>query len=181
MTTCRDIVARALRMSGIIGKGRDVKAAELDDAMFALQSLYDGMFTGGMFGRLRDKYATSSLTAKSGQRIYITSGTVTLPPLIDNRWQPYDLSAIEVNDLNGKHRYIWDSTGWVDIANLTPDDDAPLAEHGAEGLAALLAIELVSDYGQEPSQTTSMKANRFKFNVRTKYGTQHPASHGIYF
>lgn len=181
MVTCRDIVIRALRMGGIVAKGDTPDAEELDDAMMALQGLYDGWFTGGMFGRLEDAYAEEDYDAKVGQRVFITSGTVTLPELVDDEHPPRDLMAIEINDSSGRQAYIWDRQDWVRIDALTVSDTAPLANRGAEGLAACLALSIMEEYGAVPGQVLASKAGAFRTNLRLKYGTQQEPVAGVWY
>jgi len=180
MTTVRDIVARALRMLGW-RKGRDPRPAELADGLIALQGLYDAWFTGGMFGRLADYYTEDDYEAAVGQRVFATSGTVTLPELVEDEHPPRDLSAIEVNDGDGRRAYIWDRQAWVRIDALADSSDAPLANRGSEGLAASLAVWIAEEYGETPGPVTASKAAAFKTNLRLRYGTQQEPIAGQWF
>lgn len=172
MATCRDIVSRALRMGGVISKGEDPEAAELSDGVMALQGLYDGWFTGGMFGRLKDYYTEDDYDAEVGQRVFITSGTVTLPDLVDDEHPPRDLAAIEINDADGRQAWIWDRQEWVRIDTLAAADEAPLSNRGAEGLAACLAVSIMEEYGASPGPVTVAKAGAFRTNLRLRFGTE---------
>lgn len=180
MATCRDIVARALRMSGIVRHGRDPKASELDEGMFALQGLYDAWFTGGMFGRLEDYQSEDDYDARAGQRIFVTSGIVTLP--VNERDYPIrDLAAIEINDVTGRKAYVWDRQAWVRVDALEPSDEAPLSNRGAEGLAACLATWIVEDYGETPTPMVMAKAGSYKTNLRLQFGSEQEPVPGQYF
>jgi hypothetical protein len=52
-----------------IGPGKEPKAAESEEGMFALQSFYDELIEGGMFGRLEDSYLTSNGYGGRGQAL----------------------------------------------------------------------------------------------------------------
>lgn len=181
MTTCRDIVTRALRMAGIVGKGREPKARELDDGMFALQGLFDGWFAGGMFGRLTDYYAEGGYEAEVGQRVFYTGTAPTLPELVDSVHPPRDLAAIEFNNASGRGAHIWDRSGWVRIDALDADDDAPLALRGAEGLAACLAASIAEEYGAPLTASVVSKASNFRTNLRLNAGAEREVTAGQWF
>lgn len=181
MTTCRDIVARALRMAGIVRKGREPKATELADGMFALQGLYDGWLTGGMFGKLKDHYAQEDYEAEVGQRVYIESGAVTLPTLIENDHKPRDLAVVEINTPTAREVHVWDRNAWVRIDALEAGDDAPLALRGAEGLAACLAVSIAEEYGAAITGSTASKAGNFRTNLRLHYGSEQEPFEGTWF
>lgn len=178
--TCRDIVSRALRMAGIVAKGREPKAAEMTDGMFALQSMYDSMFTGGMFGRLADN--REEYQVAPGQRVFVAEGTVELPTMDDyGDCVIRDLDAIEINEPSGRKAYIWDRTGWVRLDSLGETDEAPLAFRGAEGLAACLALMIAEEYGVPATAMMASKAGNFRTNLRLGFGAQRDIAAGVWY
>lgn len=180
--SCRDIVTRALRMAGIVPKGRDPKAAEMTDGMFALQGLYDSMFTGGMFGTLRDVNVYGDYEAGPGQRVLADDGEVTLPAMDDYDCRSIrDLAAIEINGAGIRKTYIWDRNGWTRLDALGETDEAPLANRGAEGLAACLAMQIVEDYGQAPTAMMDRKAGNFRTNLRLGWGAERDVVAGVWY
>lgn len=182
MITCRDIVSRALRMAGIVPKGRDPKAAEMTDGMFALQSLYDSMFTGGMFGRLRDRHVEDDYEIEPGQRVFVESGIVTLPtPGGYDCRSIRDLAAIEINESGVRKAYIWDRFKWVRLDSLGETDEAPLAHRGAEGLASCLALHIVGDYGLQPTAMMVSNAGNFRSNIRLGMGAERDVVPGSWY
>lgn len=182
METCRNIVSRALRMAGIVAKGRDPKAAEMTDGMFALQSTYDSMFVGGMFGKLRDVAVFEDYEALPGERVFVDDGTVTLPAMGGYECRTIrDLAPLEINDASGRKVYIWDRTGWTRLDNLGETDEAPLAHRGAEGLAACVAMQIVEDYGQAPTGMMVAKAGSFRTNLRLRWGAQQDVAAGSWY
>jgi hypothetical protein len=101
--TCLDIITYAMRQARVLGPGKEPKAAEAEEGMVALQSFYDELVQGGMFGRLEDSYLTSDDTAEEGKRYLLASGvTLTEPTTIAAEdsadgiaRQPRDLSVYE--------------------------------------------------------------------------------------
>lgn len=148
MATCSDIITYALRMTKVLESGGTPTADESADGMIALQSFYDGMVTGGMFGRLEDTYMTESDTAEEGKRYYVPSGmTLTaatseyVDPLTGDTRQPRDLAIYESLTAAGTRSVkVYDRTAWREMAGLTTaTDPAPLSGRGAWGLAAAFA------------------------------------------
>lgn len=180
MATCQDIVSRALHMAGVVARADDPDAAELRDGMTVLQSLYDGWLIGGMFGRLTDVYESGSYEAGEGQRVFITSGTLTLPTEIDER-KPRDLVAIEAFDDDGRKAYIWDRTAWVKITDLDTADDAPLSNRGVNGLAACVAVAFAEEFGATVAGSTMMQCRAFKTALSYKLGSEREVSTGTYY
>lgn len=181
MTTCRDVVTRALHMAGVVPRGEDPDADELRDGLTVLQSLYDGWLIGGMFGRLKDVYETSDYEASEGERVYMTTGTLTLPTLIDDDRKPRDLVAIEVFEDDVRRAYVWDRTAWVQINDLEEADDAPLSSRGANGLAACVAVAYAEEFGAEVKGSAMMQCRNFKTALSYKLGSERDVVAGIWF
>lgn len=186
MPTVRDIVTRALQGARIVALGRDPKAKEIEYGLDALQSLYMGWVTSGMFGRLNDYLAESNHEAEEGQRIRHSSDyTVTLPTRIDgcDGWrQPYDLAVIETFNTTTSARSVklWDRDQWVDLLNLTLDSEAPLAHMGMMGLAACLA-QMLLPFGELPMGRVDQQAAQFKSALSLKFGSSRPERVSDYF
>ena len=179
--TCRDIVTRALVMTGVVARGDQPEAEELQDGMAVLQSLYDQWFTGGMFGRLNDKYEDGDYDLEAGQRAYVSDGVATLPDFTDTdcRWR--DLAAIEVFDNNGRRAYLWDRTDWVRIDALEATDRAPLSDRGMNGLAACVAMNYAEEFGAQVGPGAVKQASSFKYALAIKTGTTQNAVPGQFF
>ncbi|CAB4137525.1 hypothetical protein UFOVP319_40 [uncultured Caudovirales phage] len=182
MTTCRDIVTRALQMSGIVALGRDPKAAETEAGMVSLQSLYDEWFTGGMFGRLKDVYADGIYTANEGERITADGATITLPTLYDdNKRPPYEFSAVVIVTGGTADNFVYHNGAWHNCAGLLLGDDAPLASISVDGLAGCVAERLVSTFGGDVSVGSARAARQFKQALSLKIGATQPAATSVYF
>lgn len=182
MATCRDIVTRALHMTGVVPREEDPSAAELEQGLTVLQSLYDGWLQGGMFGRLTDVYEPGDYEAEEGQRVFIDSGTATLPATVDDESRkPRDLVAIEVTDDAGRRAYIWDRNAWVRLDSLAAGDDAPLAERGVNGLAACLALAYADEFGADVRPGVVRQCAAFKTALSFKFGSERAPSTATYF
>lgn len=188
MATCLEIITYAMRQARILGMGKDPKAAESEEGMVALQSLYDEWRTGGMFGQLEDVYLDSDDTAEEGKRYYTDGYTLTVPTseyvdsLGDTR-QPRDLAMYESFDGTTQTAKLYDRTEWVDLLNLSESDVAPLSGRNAYGLAACLSTSggFISAFGAEPSQSTIALARHFLRNVMSKIGSTQDRSTADYF
>lgn len=180
MTTCRDIVTRALQMSGIVALGRDPKAAEIEAGMVSLQSLYDEWFTGGMFGRLKDVYADGIYTANEGERITADGATITLPTLYDDR-PPYEFSAVVIVTGGTADNFVYHNGAWNNCAGLLLGDDAPLASISVDGLAGCVAERLASTFGGDVSIGAARAAREFKRALSYKIGSTQAEPVGVYF
>jgi len=184
MPTCRDIIRRALQQARIVALGRDPTAKESEAGMLALQGIYDGWVTSGMFGRLTDVYKSEDYTAQPGERIFADDATITLPDTVDDTDNggtrvPYDLAAISVNDGGWRH-WVWTGV-WTELTGLTLDDTAPLSDRDSEGLSALLASYLAEGFGTEIGQMTSRRAAQFQGSISHKFGSTQPATTAEYF
>jgi hypothetical protein len=140
MATCLDIITYAMRQARILGAGKDPKAAESEEGMVALQSLYDQWRTGGMFGRLEDTYLDADDDAFEGKRYYIPAGitlTAATSEYVDADAvlrQPRDLALYETVTSTGTHAAkLYDRTAWVNLLGLTTTDVAPLSGRNAYG------------------------------------------------
>lgn len=183
MTTCRDIVTRALQMSGIVALGRDPKAPEIDAGMVSLQSLYDEWVQGGMFGRLTDVYTAVDYTAKEGERVYNDGATITIPDTInvDGDRAPYQFSCIVVLDAGVATNRVYHDGAWHIVSGLALGDDAPLASISVDGLAGCVAERIASTFGGDVSIGAARAARQFKTALSYKIGSTQPEPVGVYF
>ena len=112
--------------------------------------------------------------------------TITIPDTYSSCGQeggdrpPYDLSLIEVLNAGTRNVWLYDRTGWADIANLGLTDECPLSSRGAHGLAAVLATEIDGPQGFIPD-TVRASAAAFLRSLSYKGGSEHPVVAGVYF
>jgi hypothetical protein len=176
MPTCRDIITRALRKVRIYGAGEEPSTEDANDALDELQNLYEQWGSGGMFGRLNDTIQTDDYEAEPFDRVTISGGTVTLPDTQpdDDEKPPYALSFIEVIDTDNDTvtRYLYDNGAWTDIAGLTLNDEAPLANYGRSGLAACLALSLAEEHGAAVGPGVMRQAGAFKTAISLKTSSE---------
>lgn len=208
MATCNDIVSKALGRIRQTRVGEVPTGAEAEDAMGALQGLYDGWVSSGLFGRLNDTIISGDYTALEQDRV-INDGnyTVTLPLQYSNTFTmgsyypimpderiytylqtdvarpPRDLSMIEVQDAGTPRRYLYSGhlRKWVSILNLKLTDVAPLSERGATGLASCLAEVLSDEYGEPCGPDVQKRAALFMWGLSARYDSTRVSSMQPYF
>lgn len=190
MATCLDVITYAMRQARILGMGKEPKAAEEEEGMFALQSLYDEWRTGGMFGGLEDVYLTDDDTAEEGKRYYTAGFTLTdatsvyVDGLGDTR-QPRDMALYETFDGTTQTAKLYDRTEWVDLLDLTSTDIAPLSGRNAYGLAACLATSggFTAAFGEaaRPTEAVVALARHFIRNIMGKAGSTQDNAGSDYF
>jgi len=182
MATCRDIVTRALQMSGIVALGRDPKAAETEAGMVSLQSLYDEWVMGGMFGRLTDVYKTEAYTANEGERVH--GATVTLPDPITNDGDaraPRQFACIVVVDGGAATNHVYFDGDWRTVSGLALGDDAPFATISTDGLSGCVAERLASTFGGDVSIGAARAAKGFRTALSYKIGSTQPEPKQVYY
>jgi hypothetical protein len=190
--TCLDIITYAMRQARVLGPGKDPKDAEAEEGLVALQSFYDEMVNGGMFGRLEDSYLTSDDTAEEGKRYLLASGvTLTEPTTIAAEdstdgveRQPRDLSLYEsVTSTGTRSVRLYDRSAWVDLIDLELSDVAPLSDRGAYGLAAALASSggFIDMFGAQLSPAVLARGKRFLANLSYKLGSTKDRTAAEYF
>jgi hypothetical protein len=190
MATCLETVANAMRMSKVLGIGKEPKAAEAELGMSCLQGLYDMWLTNNMFGRLTDVYLTADDTAEEGKRYYIPLGitlTAATSSIVDpdgNTRQPRDLSCYETLTSTGTRAVkLYDRTAWVNLLDLGLSDIAPLSGRGATGLAAALASygALAAAFGADPGPQVGVLAATFMAGLSYKTGSTRDKIKAEYF
>lgn len=168
MATVQDIVTQALHRARIVPLGRDPKAKESANGLFALQGYYDGLFSYGQFSALKEVYATANYTAGENERIIADNATITIPDTIATDGglrTPHDLSAIVVVTNTAQTNYIFSNGRWETCSALTLASTAPLSSRDAEGLACSLAMDLAETYGTSVGPRAMEKASRFQSGI----------------
>jgi hypothetical protein len=190
MATCLEIITYALRQCKILGMGKDPRAAETEEGMTALQSMYDEWRTGGLFGTLEDIYLDADDTAEEGKRYYVSAGfTLTAPTseYVDSfgvTRQPRDMALYEsLTSTGALTAKLYDRTQWVSLLELSTSDVAPLSGRDAYGLAACLATSggFVSAFGAAPGPAVIALARHFRVNIIGKTGSTQDNAGAEYF
>lgn len=156
MTTCQDIIRRALRANGIVAAGKSPSGADAADALERLQSVIlglPGLLHGGFW---REAAVNSAYTAREGDRCTVTApGVVTLPTVITcdgcSR-PPRDLARVQILGTAanaGLWLYSATKSAWGQADALTIEGDLPFGDEDAAGLVALLAVDIAAEYGGE--------------------------------
>lgn len=184
MTTVRDIITLGLQLARVIPLGRDPKASEIEAGMTILQGMYDGMVTGGMFGRLTDVYVSEDYTAKEGERITADNVTVTIPATVQDEGRvraPRDLACVSVVTDGVLTNVVHTGGTWEVLTNLALDDTAPFATRGKDGLAALLALYFAEAFGTSLGPAFTRRANEFRGSLSYKLGSTDAPREGVYY
>ncbi len=177
MSTCLDIVRRALRLSA--GETGVPAGQDAQDSLQRLQGVIlgqPGFFLNGVW---RDRYVSTAYTAKESDRIVVTApGSVTLPTVVDDcgrKRAPLDLAKVQILGTAGNvgvwlysaSKGVW---GRADGLTLEPNaTELPFGAEDDEGLAAQLAVALVDEYGGEVSAATVALSNQSKASFRARF------------
>ena len=86
-----------------------------------------------------------------------------------------DKSVILITDQFGSGRatYVYDGTvqRWMNVSDLTLDNEAPLSARNLDGLASVLAVRVVDQFGDTNlSQLTMRSANKYQLALVTSFG-----------
>lgn len=187
---CRGIVSGALRKCGVLAAGREARAADLNDTFDALKNLYLQLVNQGSFGRLSDVVPISDYAAGENQRIFRNTEaveTITFPELVttdDGDLPPLDLSVIVIVDafsqMGGTYLYDVVTRLWTSVSDLTLDSEAPLSSRDAQGLMALLATQIVDEYGNQLGAATIRQAGSFQSSLTSRFSNPEIETAGIY-
>lgn len=206
--TCNDIIRMAMGRIRQLRLGEVPQGNEASDGLVALQGLYDGWVASGLFGRLNDTIPSSDYTANEQDRVINDDNyTITLPLTYSNAvpmgsyypvwpdervWTalqttatrpPRDLAMIEILDVGALKRFLYSAhlRQWVRVDSVALTDTAPLAEHGAVGLASCLAEMLADEYGAQLGPDVVKRASLFMWGLSSKYDSQRVGAMQAYF
>jgi hypothetical protein len=98
-------------------------------------------------------------------------------PFADSVNVPPDKTVVRITDQFGPSRavYIYDGYVqlWMRIDALGLNDEAPLSQRDADGLAAILAVRMSDEFGSELlSAGTVQAANKYKLALVMGYGSE---------
>lgn len=179
MSTCNDIVRRALRAIGVVAAGKSPTGSDAQSGMEYLQSLILDLPGLLKNGRWREVAVTGPYTAREGDRCTVSSpGVVTLPVTTCAR-PPHDLARVQIlgaADNAGLWIYIATKGAWGRLDALTIEDDMPFGAEDDAGLAAMLAVNMASEYGEESElgQRTVAAAQTAARSFRARFKKAEP-------
>jgi hypothetical protein len=189
MSTCQQIITRALGKLGIVGAGQVPTTDDNALGLQALVALYRHLITAGAFGELYDVIPTgTTYTAAENERVMHDSTlTVVLPTTISNieAISDYDGTSfvsdentirpprdgsiiVDINTTTGVTTdwlYDGQTKTWRKIQGLATTDTAPHSFRDENGLAALLATHLADEFGQQISQTIAKHAFDYQLGL----------------
>lgn len=182
MSTCLDIVRRALRLTeGETGVPTGLVAQD------ALQRLHSVILD--LPGLLKnatwcDRFVSAAYTAKEGDRISVTApGVVTLPTIITDcgaQRLPLDCARVQIlGEAANAGLWVFSTSkgAWGKANGLALNSESPLGDEDDEGLAALLAVALIDEYGGEISAATVATASAAKASLRSRLKKRVHAEH----
>lgn len=176
-TTCLDLCTRALRQLGVIGAGEVASGQDGEDALEHLQALILDLPSF-----LKGPWINTTLTsaapyaASDGERINtagfaapITFPTTYVDP--DGCTAPIlDLSRVHIIGADHAQAGLWvysaSRANWSRADALEMSGDSPFGKEDDAGLAALLAMDLSSEYGDQAT-VSDVTAGRARRQLRT--------------
>lgn len=155
MSTAKDIVRRALRLTGELVSGQQPSGSAAADGLELLQGLILDMPGLIMNGYWREESASTAVTAKEGRRYTVTApGVITLPVTVTDDGctrPPHDLAKVQiVGTAANLGTWIYSATkgAWGKVEDLTISSELPFGPEDDAGLAAQLAVEMADEYGE---------------------------------
>lgn len=181
MSTPLDIVRRALRAMGVLKSGREPSGADLNDGIEKLQSVvlqFPGLLHNAAWC---DVAVASAYTAKVGNRCAVSgAGAVTLPTTVTDcltgqSRPPRDMARVQIlGDVDNAGIWVFSATknAWGRIDNITVDtanEEFAFGPEDDEGIAAILAVNWVDEYGAEVSARTVALAQIATASLRSRF------------
>lgn len=191
--TVREVLTRAARKVALASEGKVApEAYDIENLKDILFAWYEGSINGGLFGALVDVAKDAAYTAEEFERVRKDAAvTITIPDTItdDETGEdrpPLDLCPIVVTypgqaGYPQLHIYDADIGDWTRLDTLTLDSDAPLSGRGADGLACVVAVQAMEEYGFAPGRLTIARAARFRFALLTRFASaRRPVAYEFY-
>lgn len=146
MSTMRDVLARAIRMTRARPLGDDPGAEEMAAALEDAQS----MFLTYPVRQLTDVLITEDYEAGENERVTYTSGSpvVTYPTTVEGAdgtdRPPQNGALVEVSGASGSTRkiYIAELKTWMTLTGLDMDSDQPFGPSHDLNVAAMIAARI---------------------------------------
>lgn len=183
MTTMRDILTRAVRMTRARALGDTPSAEELDAALEDAQ----GMFLTVPTRKLDDVIIEENYEAGENERITYTSGsyTVTYPTTVENddgtTRTPQNGAIVEVTAAAGSARkiYVAELKTWMTLTGLTLTSEQPFGPTHDLDVAAMIAARICGPVFQRetPSDVIAL-ANQGRGNIRNAFRQIHQPNFG---
>lgn len=154
MSTMREVLSRAIRMTRAIALGDTPEAEAITAALEDAQS----MFLTFPLRRLADVLISDDYEAGENERITSTSGspTITYPTTIDvcgTVRTPQNGALVEVAGASGSTRkiYVAELKTWMTLTGLTLDSEQPFGPTHDLDVAAMLAARIAGPVMQAPT------------------------------
>ena len=157
--TVSDIIADALTDLGVLAAGEVVTAADEATCLRAFQNMIKSLPGFGLGGGLTDVVVTvSPYTPKMNERVLwngVGSLTLNLPALTEDGFPPKngDRVAVTSGGNTGVFVYIAATGSWLVVNGIVASTDSPLGPDCDMALAKMLAYDVASKFGVQPSQS----------------------------
>lgn len=184
MSTALDIVRRALRSIGVIAAGKAPTGADQSDGLERLQSVILGLPGLLHNGRWCEVAVSSAYTARESDRCTVTApGVVTLPTTITcdgASRQPRDLAKAQIIGEDATNAGLWlysaSKGAWAQADALVISSEIPFGAEDDAGLAAILAVDMAAEYGDEAElgQRTVASAQIATASFRARFKKSEP-------
>lgn len=171
MSTIREVLTRAIRMTRAYALGDTPAADEMDAALEDAQSY----FLTFPIRKLKPVLVTANYTAKENERIANNSGapiTVTLPETIDDNGterSPYNGALVEVAG-GARSIYIAELGSWMTLTSLTLESENPFGPTHDMNVAAMMAARIAGAVFQREAPADVMAlANQARTSIRNDF------------
>jgi hypothetical protein len=171
MSTLREVLTRAIRMTRAIALVDTPSANEMDAALEDTQSF----FLTYPIRKLKPVLVTADYTAKENERIANNSGSpivVTLPETIEDEGterSPYNGAIVEVAG-GARSIYIAELGSWMTLTSLTLDSENPFGPTHDMNVAAMMAARIAGTVFQReaPADVMAM-AGQARGSIRNDF------------
>lgn len=190
MSTAQNTVRRALRLMGVLFRGREPSGADAADGLERLQTLILALPGLQLNGVWREVAVTAAYTAREGDRCTVTApGAVTLPLTVtpcDGELggctrPPLDLAKVQIiGAVPNAGVWLYSATkgAWGQADALTLKSELPFGGEDDDGVAALLAVNMQDEYSETPLGDRSVAlAQQFARSARARLKKAEPPDH----
>jgi hypothetical protein len=178
MSTVLDILTRAGRAMGTTVAGGAPSGSDLRDMLAQFQDIVDGLPLLRL-GEWTDVILTSTAaySASDGERINTAgfAATITLPTTYtdecNNTVPQIDMSRVQIIGGTQEGLYIYSASNgsWAQVDALATGDASPFGPEDTRGLACMVAVAMVDEYGGEVSAVTVSRAEKQMASLRARF------------
>ena len=187
MSTAQSRVRAALRLMGVLTRGREPSGPDAEDGLERLQNLILALPGLQLNGVWREVAVTAAYTAREGDRCTVTSpGAVTLPTTVTDcetgcTRPPLDLAKVQIiGSVGNAGLWLYSATkgAWGQADSLELKSELPFGPEDDDGIAAILGVNMQDEYSENPlGDRTIALAQQFARSVRARLKKAEPREH----